>query len=147
LRPDGNAFRPALIADYELISESRRYHNRFTLYDPESKVEFSDRIEIHTLELLKIPETADNYLWHWLRFLRAESREDLEMVAQASPNIKKTIVKLLELSEDEEVFYALRAVSSVWVGSAPIHVASAVGPYIGGTGLFNMRRYPASWAR
>jgi hypothetical protein len=68
----------------------------------ELEVEFSDLIEIHTLELPKIPETADNYLWHWLRFLRAESREDLEMVAQASPNIKKTVVKLLELSEDEE---------------------------------------------
>ena len=90
-----------LITDYLLIHESGRYHNRFTLYDPESAIEFSDLIEIHTLELPKLPETADNYLWHWLRFLRAESREDLEMVAQASPKLKKTVVKLLELSEDE----------------------------------------------
>jgi hypothetical protein len=54
------------------------------------------------LELPKLPETADNYLWHWLRFLRAESREDLDIVAQASPELNKTVVKLLELSEDEE---------------------------------------------
>jgi hypothetical protein len=59
-------------------------------------------VEIHTLELPKLPETADNYLWHWLRFLRAGSKEDLDMVAQASPELKKTVVKLLELSEDEE---------------------------------------------
>jgi predicted transposase/invertase (TIGR01784 family) len=91
-----------LITDYLLIPENGRYHNRFTLYDPESAIEFSDLIEIHTLELPKLPETADNYLWHWLRFLRAESREDLDMVAQASPKLKKTVVKLLELSEDEE---------------------------------------------
>ena len=91
-----------LITDYVLIPESSRYHNRFTLYDPESSIEFTDLIEIHTLELPKLPETADNYLWHWLRFLRAESREDLDMVAQASPKLKKTVVKLLELSEDEE---------------------------------------------
>jgi predicted transposase/invertase (TIGR01784 family) len=61
-----------------------------------------DLIEIHTLELPKLPETADNYLWHWLRFLRAQSKEDLEMVAQASPKLEKVVVKLLELSEDEE---------------------------------------------
>jgi predicted transposase/invertase (TIGR01784 family) len=54
------------------------------------------------LELPKLPETADNYLWHWLRFLQAESKEDLSMVAQASPELNKTVVKLLELSEDEE---------------------------------------------
>jgi predicted transposase/invertase (TIGR01784 family) len=44
---------------------------------------------------------ADNYLWHWLRFLRAESKEDLDMVAQASPKLEKVVGKLLELSEDE----------------------------------------------
>jgi predicted transposase/invertase (TIGR01784 family) len=85
-----------------LIPESPHYHHRFTFYDPASTIEFTDLIEIHTLELLKLPETADNYLWLWLRFLRAESREDLNMVAQASPNLGKVVVKLLELSEDEE---------------------------------------------
>jgi predicted transposase/invertase (TIGR01784 family) len=91
-----------LITDYVLIPESPRYHNRFTLYDPKAAIEFTDLIEIHTLELPKLPETADNYLWHWLRFLRAQSKEDLDMVAQASPKLQKTVVKLLELSEDEE---------------------------------------------
>jgi predicted transposase/invertase (TIGR01784 family) len=92
-----------LITDYVLIPESERYHHRFTLYDPESAIEFTDLIEIHTLELPMLPEMADNYLWYWLRFLRAESKEDLDMVAQASPELKKTVVKLLELSEDEEM--------------------------------------------
>jgi predicted transposase/invertase (TIGR01784 family) len=91
-----------LITDYVLIPERARYHHRFTFYDSESEWEFTDLIEIHTLELPKLPETADNYLWHWLRFLRAESKEDLDMVAQASPELNKTVVKLLELSEDEE---------------------------------------------
>jgi predicted transposase/invertase (TIGR01784 family) len=85
-----------------LIPENPRYHNRFTLSDLEAALEFTDLIEIHTLELPKLPETADNYLWHWLRFLRAQSKEDLDMVAQASPKLNKTVVKLLELSEDEE---------------------------------------------
>jgi predicted transposase/invertase (TIGR01784 family) len=91
-----------LITDYVLIPESPCYHNRFTLCDPKAAIEFTDLIEIHTLELPKLPETADNYLWHWLRFLQAQSKEDLDMVAQASPKLQKTVVKLLELSEDEE---------------------------------------------
>ena len=90
-----------LITDYELIPESRRYHNHFTIYDPVSEIEFTDLLEINTLELPKLPEMADNYLWHWLRFLRAESKEDLDMVAQASPKLEKVVGKLLELSEDE----------------------------------------------
>jgi predicted transposase/invertase (TIGR01784 family) len=49
----------------------------------------------------KLPKMADNYLWHWLRFLRAKSRKDLDMVAQASPKLKKAVVKLLKLSQDE----------------------------------------------
>jgi predicted transposase/invertase (TIGR01784 family) len=84
-----------------LIPENPRYHNRFTLYDSASATEFTDLIEIDTLELPKLPETADNYLWHWLRFLRAESKEDLDMVAQASPKLEKVVGKQLELSEDE----------------------------------------------
>ena len=46
-----------LIVDYVLISESPHYHNRFTLYDKASAVEFTDLIEIHTLELSKLLET------------------------------------------------------------------------------------------
>ena len=90
-----------LIVDYVLIPESPRYHNRFTLYDPASAIEFSDLLEINTLELPKLPKMADNYLWHWLRFMRAESMEDLDMVSQASPKLEKVVGKLLELSQDE----------------------------------------------
>jgi predicted transposase/invertase (TIGR01784 family) len=84
-----------------LIRNNPRYHNRFTLYDPESETEFTDLIEIHTLELPKLPEKADNYLWHWMRFLRAESKEDFDMVAQASPKLKKVVGRLLELSQNK----------------------------------------------
>jgi predicted transposase/invertase (TIGR01784 family) len=90
-----------LIVDYVLIPDTPRYHNRFTLCDPASGMEFTDLIEINTLELPKLPQIADNYLWHWLRFLRAESMEDLDMVAQASSQLKKVVVKLLKLSQDE----------------------------------------------
>ncbi|MDR0311761.1 MAG: Rpn family recombination-promoting nuclease/putative transposase, partial [Acidobacteriota bacterium] len=58
-------------------------------------------LEIRTLELPKIPETPDVYLWHWLRFLRAETKEELEMVATASPAIEKAAARVMKLSKDE----------------------------------------------
>jgi len=67
-------------------------------------VELTDILEIHTLELTKIPETpnaTDVYLWHWLRFLRAETKEELDMVATASPAIHKATARVLKLSKDE----------------------------------------------
>ena len=65
-------------------------------------MEFTDIIEVNTLELTKLPETEDGTeLWNWLKFLSAERREDLEMIAARSPQVKKTVVRLMELSSDE----------------------------------------------
>jgi len=90
-----------LITDYELIPKSPHYHHRFTLYDPLAAVEFTDLLEIRTLEFSKLPETPDVYLWHWLRFFRAETKEELDMVATASPAIRKAATRVLKLSKDE----------------------------------------------
>jgi predicted transposase/invertase (TIGR01784 family) len=93
-----------LITNYPLILESPLYHHRFTLYDHRVAVEFTDILKIHTLELPKIPETpepADVYLCHWLRFLRAETMEELKMVANASPALQKATAKVMKLSKDE----------------------------------------------
>jgi len=40
-------------------------------------------------------------LYNWLRFIKAEEAEELETVAQRDPIIKKAVLKLMELSEDE----------------------------------------------
>jgi len=64
-------------------------------------VEFTNLLEIRTLELPKIPETPDVYLWNWLRFLRAKTKEEIDMVANASPAIQKATATLMKLSKDE----------------------------------------------
>ena len=48
-----------IITDEDLIPVSPRYHHRFTFYDQEAGVEFTDLIELHTLELRKLPSGAD----------------------------------------------------------------------------------------
>ena len=91
-----------VIADYTLIPESQEYHHRFILFDPDNNIEFTDIFEVNTLELKKLPETADGTeLWNWLKFLSAERKEDLDMIAERSPRVKRAVVRLMELSNDE----------------------------------------------
>lgn len=91
-----------VITDYTLISENGNYHNRYTLYDPETRSEFTDIIEVNTLELAKLPENGDGTeLWNWMKFLSARGKEDLDMIAERSPQVKKAVVRLMELSNDE----------------------------------------------
>ena len=91
-----------IITDYVLIPESEKYHNRYTLYDPETKSEFTDIIEVNTLELVKLPENEDGTdLWVWMKFLSARSKEELNMIAKNSPQVQKAVARLMELSSDE----------------------------------------------
>lgn len=91
-----------VITDYPLITESEKYHHRFVLYDPDNKVMFSNALSIHTLELPKLPgDSDDTPLWDWMKFLDARTEDDLNMIAERSPEVKKAVVRLIELSADE----------------------------------------------
>jgi predicted transposase/invertase (TIGR01784 family) len=91
-----------VITNHPVITEDNAHHHRFTLYDPETRLEFTDLIEIHIIELPKLPKTDDGSdLWKWMKFLTAETREDLKMIAQQSPILEKAANTLLAFSEDE----------------------------------------------
>jgi predicted transposase/invertase (TIGR01784 family) len=91
-----------LITDFVLIQDSKSYHNRYRLYDPRTGSEFTDQIELHTLELTKLLWGADGTaLWYWLMFICARSMEELEMLAEKDPQIARAVAKLVELNADE----------------------------------------------
>jgi predicted transposase/invertase (TIGR01784 family) len=47
-----------VIADYDMIDADKSYRHVFRLYDKDNGVLLTDVMEIHTLELRKLPETA-----------------------------------------------------------------------------------------
>ena len=92
-----------IITEENLLKQSQRYHHRFTFYDPDAKVELTDIIEIHTLELKKLPPTHDGTeLYDWAKFIATDNEEELNVVAQRNPQVNKAVVKLRQLSADEK---------------------------------------------
>jgi predicted transposase/invertase (TIGR01784 family) len=90
-----------LITDFVLVRENARYHNRYRLHDPETGSTFTEHLEIHTLELPKVKEDDHTALWDWLEFLKAESEEELAMLADKNEGVKKAATRLIALSADE----------------------------------------------
>ncbi|WP_010261048.1 PD-(D/E)XK nuclease family transposase, partial [Treponema primitia] len=85
-----------------LIPEEKDYYNRYALLNRKTRTEFTDLLEINTLELPKLPEQSDGSdLYTWSQFFTSETEEDFMTVAEKDPVIKKAVATLMELSEDE----------------------------------------------
>ena len=92
-----------VITVYTLIHDNDSYHNRFTMYDPKTDTQFTDLLEINSLELSKLPKESDSTeLWDWLMLFKAEKEEEFDMVAQANQQLEKAVVVLKQLSADEQ---------------------------------------------
>jgi predicted transposase/invertase (TIGR01784 family) len=92
-----------VITGESFIPNSDRYFHRFAFADLDAGVEFSDLKEIYTLELGKLPPDTDGTAkYDWAKFIDAETEEELDMVSNRNPQIKRAAVKLRELSADEK---------------------------------------------
>ena len=84
------------------MPEGEKYHHQFR-YRTEDGVEFSALSEINTLDLIKLPADDDSTeLWYWMKFIKTDDEEVLDMLAQRSPQMRKAVGVLKELSADEQ---------------------------------------------
>ena len=98
------------ITGHPLIEGDDVYHHRYTLYDPETRSEFTDLIEVHILELPKLPKKDDGSdLWWWMKYIMVERKEQLKMIAEKGPIMAKAATRLLEISEDEHTRHRLES--------------------------------------
>ena len=91
-----------LISYPVLFEETNEYHNRFSLYDERTKINYPDSLEIHVLEVQKARSADDSPLANWLRFFAAETVEEFTMTAQTRPAIAEAWGVVKYLSADEE---------------------------------------------
>jgi predicted transposase/invertase (TIGR01784 family) len=95
-----------VITDYDMIVDDNFYRHVFRLYDADRGVLLTDVMEIRTLELTKLPVTDGNddresELLNWLRLIRSEREEEIEMLATKTPEMEKAVGRLKKLSADE----------------------------------------------
>ncbi|MCL1794677.1 MAG: Rpn family recombination-promoting nuclease/putative transposase [Oscillospiraceae bacterium] len=91
------------IANFDFIKGSEDYHHIFEWRERTKGIRLTDIVEVNTLELQKIPGVSDNtQKYNWLQFLKSEKEEEFEMLAAKSPALKKAVVELKRLSQDEE---------------------------------------------
>jgi predicted transposase/invertase (TIGR01784 family) len=90
-----------VITEDIFISEGDKYHHQFR-YRTKDGLEFTDLAEINTLDLKKLPSDNDSTdLWYWMKFIKSDDEEVLDMLAMRSPQIKRAVGVLKELSADE----------------------------------------------
>jgi predicted transposase/invertase (TIGR01784 family) len=123
-----------VILDYNLIKDSGHFHNKYMLFDRETDSLFTDVLEIHTLELKKLPQTRPEMdektkqQLLWLNLIKAEGEEEVAMLAEKNSEIEKAYRLLKKLSSDEEVrlLYESRE-KALWDQQARVYVARKEG--------------------
>ena len=92
-----------IAADHNVVKENDKCHNRFLLRNEEGII-FTDKIEVDTLELLKLPKNINETLEDWIKFLNAKSEEDMDMIAQkAETDVCKAAELVLKFNQDSEM--------------------------------------------
>ncbi|MCL2010565.1 MAG: Rpn family recombination-promoting nuclease/putative transposase [Synergistaceae bacterium] len=100
-----------LILSYNLVDDSEHFHNKYVLYDPVTGSCFTDIMEIHTLELEKVPASSSSseedkktkQQIYWMNLINAEREEEIEMLATKVPEIGEAYKIMKRLSQDEEM--------------------------------------------
>jgi predicted transposase/invertase (TIGR01784 family) len=94
-----------IAAEHKLVEKSENFRHKFLLTDKNTGIVLTDKIEVDTLEIMKIPEEAkDNKLVIWLDFMKAKTEEELNMLAtqrQATTELLKAVEIVRDLNADE----------------------------------------------
>ena len=92
------------ILDFVMFQEEEEFYSRFHIWEDQRHRKYTDKLEVHILELPKLdryryPQTE---LLKWARFINAERKEDLEMIAKTDKFLGKAYEALTNLSADEK---------------------------------------------
>ena len=91
------------ILDFDYISQTQRFHTVYHLREDIEHIKYTDIMEIHIVELPKLPQTDDGTdLYDWIKFIKTESREGFEMLAQQNKYLKTAYETLEEISADQQ---------------------------------------------
>ncbi|MCI9251620.1 MAG: Rpn family recombination-promoting nuclease/putative transposase [Lachnospiraceae bacterium] len=91
------------ILDFVLFGEDEEFYSCFHLWEDHRHRMYTDKLELHILELPKIAERdyQETELLNWGRFFNGEKKEEFELAAEGSLYIEKAYERLTEISADD----------------------------------------------
>ncbi|MDD3221218.1 MAG: Rpn family recombination-promoting nuclease/putative transposase [Clostridia bacterium] len=92
------------ILDFDLFKGRKEFYSCFHLWEDGRHELYSDKMEIHVLELRKLKqyEYPENDLLYWARFLNGENREELEAMSEKNEYLGEAYNKLVNISADRQ---------------------------------------------
>jgi predicted transposase/invertase (TIGR01784 family) len=100
------ALRPVVLValtGFTMFPDVEDYHRVFHLRDQDHQVVLSRVLEVHTVELPKVPLVDDgSQLWAWSRFMAARTEEELDMVAAGNPHVAQAVQRVRYFTDDEQ---------------------------------------------
>ncbi len=91
------------ILDFKYVKETERFHTIYHIREDSENICYTDIMEWHLIELPKLPTKEDGTeLYDWIRFLKAEKKEEFDMAASSNEYIREAVDTLEVISQDEQ---------------------------------------------
>ena len=91
------------LLDFNYIKDTDRFHTVYHISEDKEHFIYTDIMEWHVVELPKLPTIDDGSdLYNWIRFIKAERKEEFEMLAQKDEYIGEAYRQLEIISQDEQ---------------------------------------------
>lgn len=91
------------ILNFKYIHDEPRFHTVYHISEDTSHKVYTDVMQWHLIELPKLPEETDGTpLDKWARFINAEERSELEMIAKGNQYLESALETLEIISQDEQ---------------------------------------------
>jgi predicted transposase/invertase (TIGR01784 family) len=101
-----------IIADFSMF-DTPNYYDCFMMSSVLNTGNvLSEKQEVHTFELNKVPDVPnDDLKWYWLMLFKAESLAELDVLAKKSEQLAHVVEVVKLFNEDENIRYAAEATS------------------------------------
>lgn len=92
------------ILDFEIFEDTDAFYSRFHLWEDSRHIKYSDKLELHVLELPKLakhqyPETE---LLSWMQFINAETEEEfLQEMGETKEHVLIRLKEKFKLSDTD----------------------------------------------
>lgn len=92
------------ILDFEIFEDTDAFYSRFHLWEDSRHIKYSDKLELHVLELPKLakhqyPETE---LLSWMQFINAETEEEfLQEMGETKEHVLLRLKEKFKLSDTD----------------------------------------------